>query len=497
MNDTGNDTGAPSTVYANRQETLTDLEARVRRDLSYLNYPPKNWIKPLPPGGEDETLDVAIIGGGMVGLAVAFALRREGIANIVALDAAPEGQEGPWVTTARMRTLRSPKILLGPAMEMASLTFRAWFVAQHGDAAWDALGKIPRVQWMDYLRWYRMVLDLPVRNEVTVETIRWRDDRFVLQTRGPDGAKTIAARRVALATGRDGLGGSNLPEQAHSLDPSCWAHSADDIDFERLAGKRVAVIGAGASAFDNAAVALESGASEARILCRRPDIPRINKLTGIGSPGIVHGWYALPDEWKWRLLHYNDSCQTPPPGTSIRRVTEFPNGHVHTGCSILAMRQAGGVVEIETPRGTYACDFVIFATGFRFDPALRPELAAFADNILTWADVYEPPVSEADETLSSAPYLGPIFEFRARRPGEMPGLDRLHCMNYAATLSHSKLTGDIPAVTQGAKRLAQGLAAAFLSEDIEHHYARLQAFDTPEVTGDEWVDEPLPQPADP
>lgn len=483
-----------TTEIADRHESLADLEARVRRDLSFLNYPPKNWVKPLRPGGEDETVDVAIIGGGMVGLAAAFALQREGIGNIVALDAAPEGHEGPWVTTARMRTLRSPKILLGPAMEMAALTFRAWYVAQHGDAAWQALGKIPRVQWMDYLRWYRTVLALPVRNEVTVETIQWRRDRFVLKTRGPDGAKTIAARRVALATGRDGLGGSHLPEQAQSIDPAYWAHSSDDIDFGKLAGLRVAVVGAGASAFDNAAVALETGAKEARILCRRPDIPRINKLTGVGSPGIVHGWYSLPDAWKWRMLHYNDTCQTPPPGHSIRRVTDFPNGHVHTGCPLLAMRHAGEEIEIETPRGVYACDFVIFATGFRFDPSLRPELAAFAGNIRTWGDAYDPPESEADEALASAPYLGPMFEFRERRAGKTQGLDRLHCMNYAATLSHGKLTGDIPAVTQGAKRFAQGLAAAFLSEDIEHHYARLRAFDTAEVNGDEWVDEPLPVP---
>lgn len=473
-------------------DSLNALEAQVRRDLSYLNYPAKNWVKPLTPSVEDETFDVVTVGGGMVGLAVAVALRREGIQNSVALDAAPAGLEGPWVRTARMRTLRSPKILLGPAMGIGSLTFRAWYVAQFGGDAWEALDKIPRVMWMDYLRWYRDVLDLPVRNDVRVEAIRWEGDRFLLDTVGTDGSKLIAARRVALATGRDGLGGSNLPPEADHLAPARRAHSSDDIDFESLAGKRVAVIGAGASAFDNAAVALEGGAAEVRVLCRRPDIPRINKLTGIGSPGIVHGWYFLPDAWKWRCLHYNDTCQTPPPGTSIRRVTDFTNGHVHTGCPILSMTEAGGEVTIETPRGTYVCDYVIFGTGFRFDPKLRPELGKFADNILTWGESFVPPPSEQDEAMASSPYLGPAFEFRERRAGATPGLDRLHCMNYAAALSHGKLTGDIPAVTQGANRFAQGVASAFLAEDINHFYERLQAFDTPDVNGDEWTDEPLP-----
>ncbi len=39
-----------------------------------------------------------------------------------------------------------------------SLTFRAWWEAQYGSAAWDALDKIPRARWMDYLRWYRTTL---------------------------------------------------------------------------------------------------------------------------------------------------------------------------------------------------------------------------------------------------------------------------------------------------------------------------------------------------
>jgi len=472
--------------------TLEALEARLRCDLAYLNYPPKNWVKPLTPNGEVESFDVVVIGGGMVGLASAFALMRNGITNIVVVDAAANGQEGPWVTTARMRTLRSPKILLGPAMGMASLTFRAWYVAQHGGAAWEALGRIPRIQWMDYLRWYRHVLNIPVRNAVRVDAIAWRDGRMTLDTTGPDGGRRLAARRVVLATGRDGLGGPSIPAEAHGIDRRSWAHSNYDIDFDRLAGRRVAVIGGGASAFDNGAMALEAGAAEVRMFIRRPDIPRINKLTGIGNPGLVHGWYGLPDEWKWRCLNYNDTCQTPPPSHSIRRVTDFPNGHVHIGCPINALRQDRDAVILETPKGSYVCDFVLFGTGFVIDFGRHPEITAFAENILTWREVYEPPDSERNEALADAPYLGDMFQFVERRTGETRGLDRLHCMNFAATLSHGKLTGDIPAVSHGADRLARGIAAAFLAEDMDHHYARLRAYDVPEVDGDEWIDEPLP-----
>ncbi len=472
--------------------SLEALEARLRCDLAYLNYPPKNWVKPLTPDSEDEAFDVVVIGGGMVGIASAFALMRNGIANIAVVDAADTGQEGPWVTTARMRTLRSPKILLGPAMGMAALTFRAWFVAQHGGAAWEELGRIPRVQWMEYLRWYRHVLEIPVRNNVRVDAIAWRDGRMTLETSGPEGARRLSARRVVLATGRDGLGGPSVPPEADGIEPHRWAHSNDDIDFDRLAGRRVAVIGGGASAFDNGAMALEAGAAEVRMFIRRPDIPRINKLTGIGNPGLVHGWHRLPDAWKWRCLNYNDTCQTPPPSHSIRRVTDFPNGHVHTGCPIAALRGDGDAVILETPKGTYRCDFILFGTGFVIDFSRHPEIAGFTDNILTWREVYEPPPDERNAALAAAPYLGEMFQFIERRNGDTPGLDRLHCMNFAATLSHGKLTGDIPSVSHGADRLARGIAAAFLAEDMDHHYARLRAYDVREVDGDEWIDEPLP-----
>ena len=108
-------------------------------------------------------LDVAIVGGGMAGLAACASLKLIGIQATV-FDRASTGLEGPWATTARMETLRSPKQLAGPALDLPALTFRAWFEAQFGLAAWDALDKIPRLQWMDYLRWYRRVLGLDVRN---------------------------------------------------------------------------------------------------------------------------------------------------------------------------------------------------------------------------------------------------------------------------------------------------------------------------------------------
>jgi cation diffusion facilitator CzcD-associated flavoprotein CzcO len=128
---------------------LESLAARLRHDLETLQYPPPDWVTPRHTESGTRVVDVVIVGAGMCGLAVAFALRRAGIANIRILDASDAGREGPWLTFARMKTLRSPKHLVGPALGLPSLTFRSWYEAQWGREAWERLGNIPRPMWMD------------------------------------------------------------------------------------------------------------------------------------------------------------------------------------------------------------------------------------------------------------------------------------------------------------------------------------------------------------
>ncbi|WP_234394853.1 hypothetical protein [Acetobacter papayae] len=95
---------------------------------------------------------------------------------MICLDRAEQGREGPWLNYARMPTLRTPKTAVGPALGVPALTFRAWFSAQYGAEAWNALDKIPTPMWMAYLCWYRKVLDLPVRNQTNVTDIAFCDN---------------------------------------------------------------------------------------------------------------------------------------------------------------------------------------------------------------------------------------------------------------------------------------------------------------------------------
>jgi cation diffusion facilitator CzcD-associated flavoprotein CzcO len=467
---------------------LAALEARLRQDLEWLELPAKEWVPARSVDGR-AVRDVVIVGAGMCGLTASAAMQRLGLRNIIAYDRAPAGREGPWLTYARMRNLRSPKILTGPALGLPALTFRAWYEAQFGRAGWDALGKIPRTVWMDYLVWYRRVLGLPVANEAEVTAVRpFGPDLLELDVTGATGTAQVLARHLVLASGRDGLGGPFVPEITRGIDPRFWAHSADGIDFAALHGRRVGVVGAGASAMDNAATALEAGAARLDLFIRRADIPRINKFTGIGSPGVVHGFQALPDEWKWRFLHYVLAEQTPPPRDSTLRVSMHANAHFHLSSPVLSLAVESDALRLTTPKGEHLLDFLIFATGFQFDLARRPELAGFAPYIRLWKDRYAAPEGLASEELACSPDLAPDYGFQEKQPGACPHLARIHCFNHHATLSHGKLSGDIPAVSEGADRLARGIARRLFVEDREQHYAALQAFATPELLGDEWTD---------
>ncbi|MDR9764118.1 NAD(P)/FAD-dependent oxidoreductase [Rhizobium redzepovicii] len=477
-------------------EGLDALEARLRQDLAWLELPAKPWVPARTVGGKD-VVDVVVIGGGMAGLVASGMLKRLGVANHVVLDRASVGQEGPWVTFARMRTLRSPKQLTGPAMGLPALTFRAYYEALHGREAWVALDRAPRETWMDYLVWYRKVLELPVRNGVSVDAVIPRDDGMLDIVCSEDGRKeTIIARRVVLATGRDGLGGPFVPDIADNIDRKFWAHTADEIDFSALAGKRVGVIGAGASAMDNAATALEAGAVRLDMFVRRKELPRINKFTGIGSQGVVHGFAGLPDEWKWRFLDYAMGQQTPPPRPSVLRVSSFDQAHLHLESPITSLKQEDDEIVVTTPKDRYPIDFLIFGTGFKVDLSERPELAAFEPHIRLWRDRFPTPAGMDNAELEGSPDLGDAFQFLEKVPGACPALAKIHCFNFPATLSHGKLTGDIPAISEGADRLARGIVRSLFVADREKHFENLQAFDTPELLGDEWSDAESEVPAE-
>src|SRR6476620_5886406 len=116
--------------------SVTQLSKRVRHELTYLGYPPREWTVPRSRDAVP-VLDVLIVGGGQSGLGTAFGLKLERLTNIRIIDRSPRGREGPWRRFARMRELRTPKEVSALDFGIPSLTARAWYGEKLGPRAWE------------------------------------------------------------------------------------------------------------------------------------------------------------------------------------------------------------------------------------------------------------------------------------------------------------------------------------------------------------------------
>jgi cation diffusion facilitator CzcD-associated flavoprotein CzcO len=447
--------------------SLEGLTAFARRELEQLRYPVANWVLP-----REGVLDVLVVGGGMCGQTATFALLREGVRNLRCVDRAPRGAEGPWTTFARMDILRSPKHLTGPDLGIASLAYRAYHEAKFGVEDWEKLHKIDRVEWARYLQWVRDTVPIPVENEVQVRSIKLVPGGVQVST----SKQTLQARKVVLAMGREGSGAPRWPKLATfdpARRPAAVFHSADDVDFASLKNKRIGILGAGASAFDNAGTALEAGA-EVVMFARRPMLPQVNKSKWTAFPGFLHGYSALDDARKWRFYTYIFSEQVPPPYESVLRCER------HAGFSILFGEGwtdiAPGPVAM-TEKGRHKFDALIVCTGFDVNLTDRPEVAPIRDAIDVWANHVSANEARKFPEEARFPYLGDAFQLR----GNHPEIGRVHVFNWGSTMSHGALAGDIPGLEIGARRLATGIVRDLFLEDADRHWERVQVHNEDEL----------------
>jgi len=473
-------TQTPATV------ALAELEARVRRDLELVRYPARPWTRPVTQGDE-AVLDVAVIGAGQGGLAASFALSRFNIDRVKVFDRATRGGEGPWVTFARMLTLRTPKHVSGPDCGVPSLTPRAWFEARYGAEAWQALDKISRHDWQAYLDWYRHVLDLPVVNDRRLERVTPEGDHLRLSfVDAAGGQHTQLARKLVLATGIDGGGQWHVPGFIRTAIPrDRYIHTSEaaSLDFASLVGKRVGVLGAGASAFDNAATALEAGAASVTLCLRRKDIPRVNPYRWMENTGFLAHFASLPDVQKWRFMARIYDLNQPPPQDTFWRCRRFPQFSFQMGCPWNSATMHGDEIAIGTPQGELRFDFLIIGTGFATDLAQRPETASFADKVALWSDRFTPAAGEDNALLSAHPYLGEVFQFLPRDPSDPSAmfLRDIHNFTFGAMPSMGLSGASISGMRFGVDRLARGIARDLFVRDGAWHLQTLLDFNAEEL----------------
>jgi FAD-dependent urate hydroxylase len=323
-----------------------------------------------------------------------------------------------------MELLRSPKHRAGPALGLPELTFRAWWEAQHGAEGWERLGFIRREDWARHLGWYGRVTGANVESGTRVVALAAAGRLVEARLAGPNGEEIAYARQLVLATGREGQAQPHIPAAFASFLGQGVRHSSDPLDPEALRGRRVAVVGLSASAFDNACVAAEAGA-EVVLLGRAGRLPTLNKNKQTYHPSFAHGFPDLPEAERLAWLRHIRGARTAPPRHTVQRAMRA-GVRIVLGVETEVVGRQDGVLVLRTGKGAFVVDEVILGTGFRFDLAAAPELAGIADRVLLWRDLDHGCDDAADEYLA-CPALAPGFEFRARPGADPKGLARIRC----------------------------------------------------------------------
>lgn len=471
-----------------RMMSLEALNERVKADLSYLAFGGTDWVLPRDPS-EGHVYDVVIVGGGQSGLGAAFGLLRERISNILIIDENSEGLEGPWETYARMVTLRTPKHLTSIDLGIPSLTFRSWWEAQVGSLGWEELEKIPRSDWMNYLRWYRQILGLPVLNEVKLKLIEPTEEgihRLHLEGAGAPPTNMLLARKVVLATGIQGGGEWHVPPMiAEKLPKYLYAHTSEVIDFESLKGKKIAILGGGASAFDNANFALSEGVAEAHIFVRREKLPSVNPIRQMEGSGMIERFHVLSDADKYAVISHFFNYNQPPTNDTFERAAAWPGFQLHLGAPWLDVEAAGKEAVVTTPQGKFTFDFLIISTGLLSDPALRPELSNVASHIARWRDYYKAPAEVANPLLDAHPYLSPGFAVLSRDDEGSKLLHGLFVFNYSALASCGLSASAISGMKNAIPKLVTSVADQLFIDDREEILNNFFTYSEAEFVG-EW-----------
>ena len=461
---------APASAAASKE-----LDEQTARVLRWAGREPADWVRAR--AGADH--NVVIVGAGHSGLSVAYALKRKGVGKVDVIDRAEPGQAGIWRTVARMHQLRTPKTMApGPEGGNVALSFRAWYETLHGPAAFDALDRIPRLEWADYLTWFQQVTDTKVRYRTRLVEIEPQGDLLRLHLESDGAQRVETTRKLVLANGYGGAGGPEIPEVLRALPTRVWTHSTGQIPLDTLRGKVVGVIGAGSNAFDAAGVSLEAGAAEVHMFNRRPYIEYQGQPAGAaprppvppvdrGYPNVLELSYELPDAMRWRNFLLGERRVASVPIDSLERAVAFKNFHIHMSTSLTDAALAGnGKVTAKAGGKTMRFDYLIAGTGYRIDLAAQPELARIHDKIALWSDRYKPAAGEENAGGGRHPYLGAGFEFLPRESAGAEYLRNIHCFNLAGELSFGIPVGDVPSMVDH-PRLVSAIARDLYLDSLD------------------------------
>jgi hypothetical protein len=293
----------------------------------------------------------------------------------------------------------------------------------------------------------------------------------------------LLARRVVLATGYDGGGAWSIPAHIrHAVPASKVSHANGHLDFARLAGKRIGLLGHGASAFDNACALLEHGAASVDLCFRRPTIPLINPHRAVEFAGFLKHFYDMPDAVRWQVGRYFEVYAEPPTQNSFDRAHAMAGFRMHDGSPWTTVRDDGAAIHVTTPKRTFDFDHLVCATGSVVDYDARPELRSLGAIVQRWRHAYTPPEGESSEMLGEYPYLGAGFEYRPLDESpDTAWVKRLHAFNFSSVPSMGPHTTSSSGHKYAVPRLVDALTRAFMLEQSDAVLPALHAYDFEEL----------------
>lgn len=446
---------------AETKAALVRLTHAARTDLSQLGYPAAAWLSPLSHNSQSVD-DVAIIGGGQSGVTIAAQLKWDGLDKVSVFDAAAPGYEGPWKTFARMEELRTPKTTVGTEFNVPNLSVRRWFETRYGAQAWDAMVRIPRTDWKDYLDWYADVFEIKISNGIEVVDIAPEGDAIALTVLENGSLSKKLARTVVLATGMDGAGGWHVPSFiSDHLPASRYDHTNGPVDFAALKGQRIGILGHGASAFDNAIKALEAGAASVDLCFRRERLPRTNPHRALETPALMTHYPDLSDLTRWQIAHYFRRNDQPPPVRSFQTALAMPGFTLRPATPWLSVAERPDGIWVETPNGALEFDHLLLATGLAVNLSKRRELSSLVDRIKLWGECFTPPNGEEDARLAQLPYLDRHYAFLPKNPADA-WVQRIFAFNSASAVSHGPHSTSISGHRHALPRLVRGVERQLL-----------------------------------
>ncbi len=314
--------------------------------------------------------DAVVIGAGPYGLSAASHLRASG-AEVRIFGKPMEF----W--TDKMPTgmlLRSPRA----ASNISDPDGRCTLEAFERSANIQARSPLPLETFVSYGRWFQQQLlsDLDSRN---VTTVGRNGNRFIITLQN---GEHIYPNRVIVAAGIGPF--RKIPREFAALPATQFSHCYEGVDVHSFATKRIAVIGAGQSALECAALLHEAGA-EVELIAKietlrwiggHPWLHRLGPFTSalysyhdIGPAGISR-LVAAPNLVRQLPLSLRDRVRTRAvrPAGSQWLPARLGGVKVSTGRFVTSARSHDGEAELTLDDGSKRCvDHVLLGTGYKVD----------------------------------------------------------------------------------------------------------------------------------